>query len=126
MGGAFFRLLKLIFNFSAFFCNFYLPYGRNNEFFGGGLLIMHGFSTIINCKSMGENCIIYQQVTIGATKNGCPQIGDNVTIYCGAKIIGNVIIGDNAVVGANAVVTKDVPSNAVVAGVPAKVIKIIS
>ena len=53
---------------------------------------------------------------------GHPVIGDNVVAYAGAKIIGNVHVGNNVVIGANAVVTKDVPDNAVVVGVPAKVI----
>lgn len=51
------------------------------------------------------------------------MLGNNVRVYAGAKIIGNVVIGDDVVVGANAVVVKDVPSHSIVAGVPAKVIK---
>lgn len=76
---------------------------------------------------LGNNCVIYQNVTIGGKtrigKNGFPTIGDNVTIYAGACIIGDVKIGNNVIIGANAVVTKDIPNNCVVAGVPAKVIK---
>ena len=53
---------------------------------------------------------------------GVPTIGDSVVIFAGAKILGNIHIGDGAVIGANAVVTKDVPTNAVVAGVPARII----
>lgn len=53
---------------------------------------------------------------------GSPVIGNNVLLFAGAKIIGNVNIGNNVVVGANAVVTHDVPDNAVVVGIPAKVI----
>ena len=56
-------------------------------------------------------------------KNKYPTIGNNVIIYAGAKIIGDVHVGDNAIIGANAVVTKDVPPNAIVGGIPAKVIK---
>lgn len=52
-----------------------------------------------------------------------PTIGDNVVVYAGAKIIGGVHIGNNVIIGANAVVTKDVPDNCVVAGVPARIIK---
>jgi serine O-acetyltransferase len=76
-----------------------------------------------------ENCTIYHQVTFGgkvigdAQKGNYPIIGNNVTIFAGAKLIGNVRIGDNAIIGANSVVNKDVPENSVVAGVPAKVIK---
>lgn len=72
---------------------------------------------------MGKNCTIFQQTTIGATEKGTPTLGDNVTIYCGAKVLGNISIGNNVVIGANAVVVKDVPDNVVVAGVPAKIIR---
>lgn len=54
---------------------------------------------------------------------GKPTIGNNVTIYAGAVVVGGVSVGDNVVIGANAVVVKDVPSNVVVVGVPAKIIK---
>jgi serine O-acetyltransferase len=68
--------------------------------------------------------MIGQCVTIGG-KSGwyeVPIIGNNVEINAGARILGPVKVGDNVVIGANAVVTKDVPSNCVVAGVPAKII----
>ena len=52
-----------------------------------------------------------------------PTIGDNVTIYAGACVIGGIKIGNNVVIGANAVVTKDIPDNSVVVGNPAKTIK---
>lgn len=90
---------------------------------GGGLIIQHGFSTIINAKKIGKNCHIYQQVTIGYNGTKSPTIGDNVRICCGAKVIGGVHVGNNVVIGANAVVCKDVPDNVVVVGVPAKIIK---
>ena len=90
---------------------------------GGGLLIQHGFSTIISAARMGENCKVYQQVTIGYDHNlQAPVIGNNVEICCGAKVIGGITVGDNVLIGANAVVVKDVPPNSVVAGVPARVI----
>lgn len=90
---------------------------------GGGLFIQHGFSTIISAESIGENCQINQQVTIGYEGKGRPIIGNNVRICAGAIIIGNIVIGDNVVVGANAVVVKDVPPDVTVGGVPAKVIR---
>lgn len=94
------------------------------ENIGGGLIIQHGFATIISAKSIGKNCKIYQQVTIGYNHNlEAPTIGNNVEICCGAKIIGGVNIGDNVLIGANTVVVKDIPSNCVVAGVPARIIK---
>lgn len=96
------------------------------ENIGGGLYIEHGFSTIITAKSIGENCWINQQVTIGFKNSKSPIIGDNVRISCGAKILGDIKVGNNAVIGANAVVLKDVPENTIVAGVPAKVIKMVN
>ncbi len=90
---------------------------------GGGLFIQHGFATMISAKSIGENCWINQQVTIGYTGKGCPTIGDNVVITCGAKVLGNIHVGDNAVIGANAVVVHDVEPGAVMGGIPARKIK---
>jgi len=78
---------------------------------------------ISNTAEIGENVTIYQNVTIGWTlgekERKAGSIGDNVIIYSGAKIIGNITIGDNAIVGANAVVIHDVPENMTVVGVPA-------
>ena len=91
---------------------------------GGGLFIHHGFSTVISAKSIGKNCWINQQVTIGWTnKPNPPVIGDDVTITCGAKVLGDIHIGDKSIIGANAVVVHDVANNVVVGGIPAKVIK---
>lgn len=91
---------------------------------GGGLIIQHGFATIISAECIGKNCKIYQQVTIGYNHQlEAPILGDNVEVCCGAKIIGGVHIGNNVLIGANSVVINDIPSNCVVAGVPAKVIR---
>lgn len=54
--------------------------------------------------------------------SGSPIIGDNVIIFAGAKIIGKIAVGNNSIIGANTVVTKDVPDGSIVAGVPAKII----
>ena len=90
---------------------------------GAGLFIQHGFSTII-MADLGENCWVNQQVTIGyKDKNGRPHIGNNVRITAGAKVLGNISIGDNVTVGANAVVVKDVPNDCVVVGIPAYIIE---
>lgn len=89
---------------------------------GPGLFIVHGNGTFVMADGIGANCRIYQQVTIGnvdAAENGRPTIGDNVTIYAGAKIVGRVKIGDNATIAANSLVIKDVPPNSTVMGVPA-------
>jgi serine O-acetyltransferase len=90
---------------------------------GSGLFLQHGFSTIIAADSIGENCSVSQQVTIGYNTKGRPTIGNNVSIGAGAKVIGKVTIDDNVKVGANAVVVKNVPKNCVVVGVPAYIVK---
>lgn len=91
---------------------------------GGGIFIQHGFSTYIAAESIGENCWINQQVTIGYKDDTtAPVIGNNVTITCGAKVLGPITIGDNVTIGANAVVVKDLPPDSVWGGVPAKRIR---
>lgn len=91
---------------------------------GGGLYIQHGFATMIAAKSIGENCWINQQVTIGYNGHGDPPvIGDHVTITCGAKVLGAIHVGNHVTVGANAVVIRDVPDHCVVGGVPARILK---
>lgn len=95
----------------------------NTARIGRRLFIQHGFSTIISAKSIGCDCWINQQVTIGFTFDPeAPVIGNGVTVSAGAKVLGQLTVGDNAIIGANAVVVKDVEENAVVGGVPAKVI----
>ena len=91
----------------------------------GGGFIIHNFSCIfIWSDSIGENCTVNQGVTIGNIRGsgGLPQIGNNVYIASGAKVLGNVKIGNNVVVAANSVVVTDVPDNATVMGIPARVI----
>lgn len=76
---------------------------------------------MVAATSIGENCWINQQVTVGYTGHGRPPIiGNNVMITCGAKVLGSITVGDNAVIGANACVIKDVEPGAVMGGVPAK------
>ncbi len=93
-----------------------------------GLSLPHCGPIIINSKAkIGKNCRIHVGVNIG-TKAGfsdlCPTIGDNVYIGPGAKIFGDIIIGNESAVGANAVVTKSFPEgHCVLVGVPAKKIK---
>ena len=91
---------------------------------GGGLYIQHGFSTYIAAASIGENCWINQQVTIGYKDNTRgPIIGNDVTITCGAKVLGPITVSDHVTIGANAVVVKDLPPDSVWGGVPAKRIR---
>jgi len=72
---------------------------------------------------IGPNCLIFQQITIGARGGGIPVIGGNVDIGAGAKIIGNVNIGNHVRIGANSVVLESVPDNCTVVGIPARIIK---
>lgn len=84
---------------------------------GPGLVLHHPHSIVVSGRTViGSDCSIYHEVTIGGggTKPGLPRIGDNVSIFAGARILGGVTIGDNVEIGANAVVTFDVPSDAVV------------
>ena len=100
----------------------FIATNKNN--IGPGLFIQHGFATIIAAKSIGRDCWINQQVTIGfSNKTDSPEIGDNVVINAGAKVIGKVKMGNNSHAGANAVVVKDVPDNCTVVGVPAYIIR---
>lgn len=94
----------------------------NTTRIGGGLMLLHGFSTIVAARAIGRNAIICQQVTVGYSKGAKPLIGDNCTICCGAKVLGDISIGNNVTVAAGAVVVADVPDNAVVAGNPARII----
>ena len=89
---------------------------------GGGLYIQHGFSTIITAQKIGKNCRIYQQVTIGYKGDFAPVLEDNVSVTCGAKVLGDVTMHSGSLAAAGAVVVKDVPENAIVGGVPAKII----
>lgn len=95
---------------------------------GYGLRLPHEGGIIIHIKAViGNNCEIMQGVTIGnnimKSRDEVAVIGDEVLLCAGVKIIGKVKIGNTVVVGANAVVTHDIPSNTVVAGIPARPIK---
>lgn len=94
---------------------------------GPGLYFSHFGGIVVNRKVViGRNCNIGHCVTIGQSnrgkRKGVPRMGDNVFIGPGAKIFGAIYIGNSAAIGANSVVTDDVPEGAVVAGIPAKVI----
>jgi serine O-acetyltransferase len=91
---------------------------------GAGLMMMHGFATIVTARAIGVDCQIAQQVTVGYDdRGGSPALGDRVRIGAGAIVLGPIEIGDDAVIGAGAVVVRDVPAGKVVAGVPAQVIE---
>lgn len=84
---------------------------------GKGLTIWHWGPIIVNSTAkIGEYCTLYPGVLIGHKTPGCgaAQIGNNVFIGAGTKIIGNIRIGDNVTIGQNCVITKDIPSNSTV------------
>ncbi|WP_276530514.1 serine acetyltransferase [Psychroserpens algicola] len=92
----------------------------------GGLMCYHPFATVINAKSIGKNFQFRNSLTIGNKFNDntlVPVIGDNVVVGANVAIIGDITIGNNVIIGAGSVVVKDVPSNSVVAGNPAKIIR---
>ena len=117
-------LPKIIYYLQFFMFNSSVPYkckiGNHTKFAYGGIgTVIHERATI------GNHCLIGQGVTIGGKSKQyeVPQIGNFVYIAAGVRILGNVKIGNNIIIGANAVVTKDIPDNCMVAGVPAKIIK---
>ncbi len=95
---------------------------------GKGLNIIHlagGGGCYVNCLSMGENCILQSGVVIGNKGDAehKPTIGNGVEFCLGCKVYGKLTIGNNVTILPNAVVTHDVPDNAIVGGIPAKIIK---
>ncbi len=94
---------------------------------GAGLRLYHGCGLVIHeAAVVGKNCVLRHGTTLGM-KNGpddCPILGDNVDVGCNVVILGRVGIGDGAVIGAGSVVLKDVAPGDVVAGNPAKSIKV--
>ncbi len=95
---------------------------------GEGLFIDHGMGVVIGETAIiGRDVTLYHGVTLGGTNlekgKRHPTIGDRVTIGAGAKVLGNIIIGSDSRVGANAVVVKSVPENSVVIGVPGQIVR---
>ncbi|UBM58073.1 hypothetical protein LAG90_14800 [Marinilongibacter aquaticus] len=93
---------------------------------GPGLNLMHpGFRHLMKVGRIGKNCTILPMVLVGKKEpntDSVMEMGDNCYISTGATILTPVKIGNNVIIGAGAVVTKDIPDNCVVAGVPAKII----
>ncbi len=95
---------------------------------GSGFFIDHGMGVVIGeTAEIGNDVTMYHGVTLGGTSldkgKRHPTIGDRVTIGAGAKILGNIVIGEDSRIGANAVVVKPVPENSVVIGVPGQIVK---
>lgn len=86
----------------------------------------NALGVVVNRLSViGPGCNIGVHVVLGgrAPIKGAPRLGSGVIVHSGAKLIGPITIGDNCVIGANAVVTKDLPPNCVAVGVPARIVK---
>lgn len=111
-------LAKIVSRFLYIFCNcVILP----STEIGEGTVIPHSVGIVLHHKSViGKRCRIYQNVTIGSAPG--PRIGDDVIIGANAVVIGDVTVGNGAKIGAGAVVVKDVPEGVTVVGVPAKII----
>jgi len=96
---------------------------------GPGFVLAHPVGVVIGHRAViGSNCTILQGVTIGENypkdpEHRYPVIGDQVTICAGAKILGDITIGSNTIVGANAVVKDSMPMDSVVVGVPARAVR---
>ena len=94
---------------------------------GQGVFIDHGMGVVIGETAIiGDRCLIYQGVTLGGTGKETgkrhPTLGENVVVGGGAKVLGNILIGNNVRIGAGSVVLRDVPSNCTVVGIPGRVI----
>lgn len=97
---------------------------------GDGLYFAHTTGTVIGASRIGRNALIYHGVTLGAKEMDVgfhperrPVLGDNVVVGSGAKVLGGITIGNNVIIGANAVVTRSVPDNVIVGGIPARILR---
>ncbi len=107
------KIIQLKFN-----CSCDLPI----KFLIKGCIIPHPYGVTIAVNSIGSECVIYQNVTIGSNSKkwgseGKPSIGNNVVIFSGSIISGNINIGNNVIIGANSVVTRNIPDNCIVMGI---------
>ncbi len=104
-----------------FFRNVHIPAGAE---IGPGLRMVHAQSILVLPGSkIGSGCSIYHEVTLGTGHEpGAPTVGDNVMLFAGSKVLGGIEVGNDVQVGANAVVTKNVPEGATVAAPPSRAI----
>ena len=120
-------LARLLSQIARFFTGIEIHPGAT---IGKRLFIDHGMGVVI-CETtiIGDDCVLYQGVTLGGVGTGehkvkrHPTLLNNVMVSAGAKVIGDVTIGNNSIVGAQTVVLADVPDNCTVVGVPAFIVK---
>lgn len=123
--------LKLIARFLSQLCRLFTGIEIHpGATIGKRLFIDHGMGVVIGETTIiGNDCVLYQGVTLGGVGTGehtCkrhPTLKDNVMVSTGAKVIGDVTIGDNTIIGAQTVVLTDVPPNCTVVGIPAYIVK---
>lgn len=120
-----FFLARLISQITRFFTGIEIHPGAT---IGKGLLIDHGSGVVIGETTViGDDCTIYQGVTLGGTGKDKgkrhPTLGNNVMVGSGAKILGPFTVGDNSRIAANAVVLEEIPIDSTAVGVPARIVK---
>ena len=118
-------LARLVSQFSRFLTGIEIHPGAQ---IGKNLFMDHGMGIVIGETSIiGNDVTIYHGVTLGGVSlskgKRHPTINDNVIIGAGAKVLGNITIGNNSKIGANSVILKDVPENSVAVGIPGKILK---
>jgi len=113
------RFLRKIFQRRLYYI--YHCHISNQAYIDESVTFIHPLAIVIGSNAIIEkNCSIYQSVTLGSTlnnQNKMPHIKENTIIYAGAKLIGDITIGKNCIIGANTVVTKNIPDNSIVVGV---------
>ena len=102
-----------------------IPYGFLKKMYRDkNLKLVHPVGIVFSDQVVfGQNCQIFQNVTLGCKNGKAPILGDNVTVFANSSVIGGIHIGDNAIIGAGSVVLCDVPANEVWAGNPAHFIR---
>jgi serine O-acetyltransferase len=115
---------RLVSQFSRFMTGIEIHPGAT---IGKGFFIDHGMGVVIGeTAEIGDDVLLYHGVTLGGVslekKKRHPTLGNNVVVATGAKVLGAITIGENAKIGANAVVLKDVPPNSTVVGIPGRVV----